>query len=571
MAAKIYQFVKSREEIAVSQQQEFEPREVLPELQQEMLEGLFDRLSPADKVDVLQNKIIPVAYFPHRTLYAAAGELARDAALAEGKRVVAAIGIGQLALATKYKMGAQLLHQATFALRGRFPNKSAFHRITTMQSVWIYGLAMIIGWAFVRMNAELFYALASLITGLFFLAVVSLRALCLLEGKPVQQKYPHILDVDLPVYSVLVPLFRETAILNQLMAALMRLSYPTTKLDIKLILEETDTAMQRAVAALFLPEHFDVIVVPAGKPQTKPRALNYALQFARGNLLTIYDAEDIPEPLQLRKAAEHFAASPKRMACLQAELTFYNPNENWLTRQFTVEYAALFKLLLPAFVREKLPLPLGGTSNHFRSSVLRAVGAWDPYNVTEDADLGIRLARMGYATAMLDSVTYEEASSGFSNWLQQRSRWLKGFLQTWLVHARTPFQLVREIGLYGAFTVHVMTLGVFGSALLHPILLFYTLFKIASGQILSDAPSLLMTSLIGLNLVVFCAGYGISLLVGSKALRRKQIFGWWKILLTMPIYWFLISIAGWCALWQFICRPHHWNKTVHGQSRFQKR
>lgn len=570
MVAQLHQFVQFREEYAASLQQEVEPIEILPELQQETLEDLFDHLSSADKINVLRNKIIPAVTLPHRTLYAAAGELAHALALGQGKHVIAAIGVGQMALAIRHKMGSRLLHHATYALRGRFPHKSAFHRVSGVQAAWFYVLAILLGGAIATLKPELIYASASLISGLFFLSVVSLRVLCLFESKPAHKNHPRIKDADLPVYSVLVPLFRETAVLNQLINALSRLSYPVAKLDIKLILEETDTAMQRAVAALDLPEHFDVIVVPAGKPQTKPRALNYALQFARGNLLTIYDAEDIPEPYQLRKAAEHFAEGPSRLACLQAELAFYNPNENWLTRQFTVEYATLFTLLLPAFVREKLPLPLGGTSNHFRVEILRAVGAWDPFNVTEDADLGIRLACMGYTTAMLDSLTYEEASLGFSNWLQQRSRWLKGFMQTWLVHSREPFRLVRELGLYGTFTVQVMTLGVFASALFHPILLFYTVYKIVTGQIFSAEPTLFMTSLIGLNLVVFTAGYGISLLAGYKALRHKQIFGWWMVLLTMPIYWFLISIAGWCALWQFMCRPHHWNKTVHGQSRFQK-
>jgi glycosyltransferase XagB len=181
-----------------------------------------------------------------------------------------------------------------------------------------------------------------------------------------------------------------------------------------------------------------VIVVPCGLPQTKPRALNYALCFARGSLLTIYDAEDIPDPRQLRRAAAAFAVLPQDTACLQAELVFDNANENWLTRQFTIEYAMLFGMILPALAAHRLPLPLGGTSNHFRIDALRRAGAWDAYNVTEDADLGIRLARLGFDTDTITSCTYEEANVSLRNWMRQRTRWMKGFLATWLVHMREP-------------------------------------------------------------------------------------------------------------------------------------
>ena len=328
--------------------------------------------------------------------------------------------------------------------------------------------------------------------------------------------------------------------------------------------------MQRAVAALELPEFFDIIVVPAGLPQTKPRALNYALQFARGQLLTIYDAEDMPEPMQLRKASAQFANSPHELACLQAELAFYNPNENWLTRQFTVEYATLFKLILPGLASQRLPILLGGTSNHFRISILRELGAWDPFNVTEDADLGLRLARAGYGTAALDSITYEEANPVFGNWLQQRSRWLKGFLQTWLVHMRSPVLLGQEIGFDGFWAMQAMTFGLIVSALFHPFLLGHAAYVILSGTLALQAVNLPMAILAGLNIAVLFAGYAFSIYAGYYALRRKQIKGWWFVLATMPCYWMLMSLAGWMALWQFIFNPFHWNKTTHGLSRFQK-
>ena len=329
--------------------------------------------------------------------------------------------------------------------------------------------------------------------------------------------------------------------------------------------------MQRAVAGIRLPSHFEVIVVPAGKPQTKPRALNYALQFCRGELLTIYDAEDIPEPDQLRKAAEKFAANPPQLACLQAQLVFYNPNENWLTRQFTIEYAMLFSVLLPVLANHRLPLLLGGTSNHFRIEILRQVGAWDPYNVTEDADLGLRLARNGFDTATLNSRTFEEANTRPINWLKQRARWLKGFFGTWLVHMREPRRFLNEVGPAGFWVAQAMTLGVFASALLHPLCLVGSLLLYAFYPLLPEGAGIALTGLAGLNLFILLAGYGVTIAVGLRALRRRGIFGWYLPLATMPFYWLMMSVAAWFALWQFIAAPFHWNKTEHGLSRMQRR
>ena len=188
--------------------------------------------------------------------------------------------------------------------------------------------------------------------------------------------------------------------------------------------------------------------MPDLQPRTKPKALNYALPLARGEYVVIYDAEDRPEPGHLRQALRAFRAGPSNLAAVQARLNLYNTNlyntkENWLTRQFTIEYCALFDGLLPALDRLRLPIPLGGTSNHFRASALRWLMAWDPFNVTEDADLGIRLARYGYRCRMLGSTTYEEAPARPMSWLKQRTRWLKGYMQTWRVHMNHPGALWR--------------------------------------------------------------------------------------------------------------------------------
>jgi cellulose synthase/poly-beta-1,6-N-acetylglucosamine synthase-like glycosyltransferase len=428
---------------------------------------------------------------------------------------------------------------------------------------------MLVAAAALLMPFDGFWPLASLASGLFFLSVVALRLLCLMP--PLRRTPPPepIEERELPPYSVLVPLFRETAVLGQLVGALARLRYPAEKLDIKLILEEEDVAMQAAVAQLLLPPCFDVIVVPAGRPQTKPRALNYALSFCRGELLTIYDAEDIPEPDQLTKAAARFAAAGPELACLQAELTFFNPNENWLARQFTAEYAMLFGRLLPVLADHRLPLPLGGTSNHFRTCALREVGAWDPFNVTEDADLGLRLARHGYETGTLDSVTYEEANTRLMNWMRQRARWLKGFLATWLVHMRDPARLMRELGPAGFWVTQAVTIGVFASALLHPLCLLALLLLAAFHPLLPEEAGPGFIAMAGVNLLVFLAGYGLAIVLTRDALRRRGILGWRGTLATMPFYWLLMSGAAWMALWQFIAAPFHWNKTEHGLSSFQ--
>lgn len=307
-------------------------------------------------------------------------------------------------------------------------------------------------------------------------------------------------------------------------------------------------------------------MVPQGSPQTKPRALNYALQFCHGSLLTIYDAEDVPEPNQLRDVAREFLRTDNTLACLQAQLTAYNPNENWLTRQFTAEYATLFGLILPALAALNLPLTLGGTSNHFRTHILREIGGWDAHNVTEDADLGLRLARLGFRTGVVQSLTHEEANTQLGNWLGQRARWLKGFMQTWLVHMRNPVRTARELGPTGFWTLQALTAGIFFSALFHPFFIALTVWFLVVDQPHASMSTMLLA---GLNLEVFVLGYGVAMLAGAKALRQRGLKGWWFTIATMPFYWVLMSIAAWMAVWQLIFAPFKWNKTEHGLSKLQ--
>ena len=236
-------------------------------------------------------------------------------------------------------------------------------------------------------------------------------------------------DAPLPLYTVLVPLFREAGVVAELLASLRALDYPPDRLEIMLIVEQVDAETQAALGRAALDPHMRVLVVPDGEPRTKPRAIQYALQFAHGDYVVVYDAEDAPEPDQLRRALAALAAGGGRIGCLQAQLNIYNSDATWFTRQFTIEYTALFDCILPALERLQLPVPLGGTSNHFPRAVLDAVGGWDPYNVTEDADLGIRLARNGWHVGVLHSTTWEEAPPTFRIWKGQRTRWLKGWMQ----------------------------------------------------------------------------------------------------------------------------------------------
>lgn len=402
-----------------------------------------------------------------------------------------------------------------------------------------------------------------------FLAVVGVRtvALAMLARRTAPTRTPSALaDADLPVYSVFVPLFDESDVVPALVRALAALDYPTAKVDITLVLEEVDLKTKLALLGLPLPHNFRLIVVPDSQPRTKPKALNYAMQFARGDYVVVFDAEDRPEPNQLRKAVAAFRDGPTSLACVQARLNLYNPRDSWLSRQFTIEYSALFDAILPALAWLRLPVPLGGTSNHFPRALLDAIGGWDPFNVTEDADLGIRLARLGYTTEILDSTTWEEAPVTFAQWLPQRTRWLKGWYQTYLVHNRRPRRLLADLGVRQMLGFQVFLGGIILSTLVHPfvyVLLALTLFG-HDGVVppaLIEGPALWIASMVTLGV-----GYGSAIAVGVIAGRRRGHGLAWSALF-MPLYWLLVSLAAYRALWQLWRDPFLWEKTKHGKTR----
>lgn len=373
-----------------------------------------------------------------------------------------------------------------------------------------------------------------------------------------------LVDRDLPVYTVLVPMYREARVLPLLARALKGLDYPASKVEVKLVLEENDDETIEAAKALNLPGNFEIIRVPESQPKTKPKACNYALQFCRGEFLTIYDAEDQPEADQLKKAVLAFRTAEPNLACVQGRLNYFNRGENWLTKMFTLEYSQWFDFMLPGLDRLKVPIPLGGTSNHFKLAALRHVNGWDPYNVTEDADLGVRLAQEGYTVGVINSTTYEEANGVLPSWIKQRSRWIKGYMQTWLVHMRHPVQLYKSIGPVGFFAFHFFIGAPAFTVLLNPILWAITLMVFVTqtqpfGWLFPEP----FGTMAVFNLVV---GNLFLIYFGVVAALKRRYFDLVLVGVTLPLYWVLHSIAGYKALKQLISNPHYWEKTEHGTS-----
>lgn len=366
----------------------------------------------------------------------------------------------------------------------------------------------------------------------------------------------------LPVYSVLVPLFKETSVLDDLIAHLSRLEYPREHLQILLLLEEDDHDMVKAVQSRTLPAHMQVILVPPSLPRTKPKALNHGLQFVKGEYCAVYDAEDNPDPFQLLKAIAAFQQADDRVACVQGMLAYHNPRQNMLTRFFAAEYASWFRLYIPGLSTTNLLFLLGGTSNHFRTAILRELGGWDAYNVTEDADLGVRLARAGYTVKAIASITWEEANSHPWNWVRQRSRWIKGYMQTYLTHMRDPGRLWAELGTRRFLAFQIMVGVAPLSNLLNPVLWAMTIIYWVTRSPFIE--SLFPGPLFYLGAVLLFAGNLISVYVQLNGAMIQQEYASVKWMLFCHIYWLLMSIAAWRAFYQLLVKPHYWEKTHHG-------
>jgi cellulose synthase/poly-beta-1,6-N-acetylglucosamine synthase-like glycosyltransferase len=458
-----------------------------------------------------------------------------------------------------------LTRSALTDLADRRPDCSAKTVVTGWQgyALGVVSVAMPVAFIFFPSGAPL---ALHLFFSLLFLACVVLRVAALSWTPPLPRHYQECTPPDLPVYSVLVALYREANVVPDLLLALSRLQWPRSKLEIKLVCEADDLETIEAINAHPLRSYVEVVAVPPGQPRTKPKALAYALPLVSGEFVVLYDAEDRPHPQQLMEAWQRFRASGPYLACLQASLEISNRGETMISRMFAFEYAALFRRLLPWLASKGVMLPLGGTSNHFRASALAEVGGWDPYNVTEDADLGLRLARFGYQVGTICCPTLEDGPEDFKTWRPQRTRWFKGWMQTWLVHMRNPRRLAGDLEPMSFWVAQILFAGMAVSALAHPILLLtiaWLTMHIAAGLPLSAWQS----SLLWIDSVNIALGYASFMALGAMGLQRHEKEGLWKVYLFTPVYWAMLSYAAWWALFQLFRRPHHWDKTPHHSAR----
>jgi hypothetical protein len=474
----------------------------------------------------------------------------------------------------------------------RSPDESAHKVLFQNQKYWIIGVLLAI-LAAALVSSVLTFAILFAAVNIAYFIINPLKIYISVRGFQrsnitciTPEQVSEAKSEDLPVYTVLVPVFHEAKVLPQVMWNLYQMDYPKRKLDVKILIEEKDeeTLEEARSLGLFgepkrlaegIPaedyreflEVFDPVIIPEADITTKPRACNYGLLRAKGKYCVIFDAEDNPDKDQIKKAAIAFSCANENIACLQSKLNFYNASENLLTRWFSIEYSYWYDFYLEGLDRVDCPIPLGGTSNHFRIDQLRELGGWDPYNVTEDADLGLRIARRQLKTAMLECYTYEEATLKVWSWIKQRSRWFKGHTQTYLVHMRHPLKLLRDLG-WRKFLLFQFTFG--GSIfmpLINPVLWGITAISIFAPWAFSSLYLLPIQSICTFNLVVGNSAY---LLLYVAACIRKNKLRSIPLALTMPAYWMLISVAAWRGLKQLITKPFYWEKTQHGVSETTK-
>ncbi len=458
--------------------------------------------------------------------------------------------------------------ESTMGLFFRKPEESAMETFTKGQLILIYALLSIFLFCFLLWARETLIVLFFLIN-VFYVFSLGFKLVAAVLGarteilQQVTDEEAAALDEKtLPIYTLLLPMYKEPEVVKHLIAGIMEMDYPLEKLDVKILLEEEDAETYEAVRSLRPPSNFEIVRVPYSIPKTKPKACNYGLLFARGEYLTIYDAEDIPEKNQLRKVIAAFRKGPSNMICVQAALNYFNSEQNLLTRMFTLEYSYWFDYMLPGIEALGMPIPLGGTSNHFRTEMLRLLGGWDPFNVTEDADLGIRASAHRMWVSTINSTTFEEANSHTGNWIRQRSRWIKGYMQTYLVHMRNPLRLLRTVGFRSFLGVQLLIGGTFITFLLNPILWgLFILWVFYRPLWMESVFPIWILTISTLNLIV---GNAMGIYLNMLAVFRRKLFRLTFYSLLNPFYWILHSIAAYKALWQLFTKPFFWEKTVHG-------
>lgn len=460
---------------------------------------------------------------------------------------------------------SRLVARAVGTVLDRDPVHSAAWTVSTGQVVMLVVVAL----AWIAAAADLSRDLLAAFTAAFL--VIGLFRAHVAEALPMPPPAEPLADEALPRIAVLVPLHREAEVVDDLVAALARLDYPADRLVLRLVVEADDAETIAAAEAAVATTPIEVIAVPPARPRTKPKALDFALLCVDAPFVTVFDAEDRPDPDQLRRAAAAFAAGGPRLGVVQAalEIDHADGDRPWLVRQFEIEYAMLFHGLLPWLARHRLFLPLGGTSNHFRRAALDDIGGWDPHNVTEDADVAVRLMRRGWTSDVLAASTLEEAPLDLAAWHAQRVRWVKGWMQTWLVHMRRPWRFHREVGFLQAAAFHVVLAGQLASIFVFaPSLALFLAKAIGLLPLFADRDFLgdlvLVSSLMGL-----ATGVAGSLVLARRVadrdtpLRRARTLRLFD-LVTMPFYWCLISFAAYRAFVELGFAPHRWNKTAHG-------
>lgn len=480
--------------------------------------------------------------------------------------------------------------QALLDLYYRNPEESAHQVLARSQKAMLITIPILAAAAFATEFQLTFIVLFSIINAVYFI-LNPIKFYISLKSLGWQSKVPNksssnrddMNDGELPTYTVLVPVYHESQVLLQVMKNIYKTDYPKSKLEAKILIEEKDkeTLQEAKRIGLFgrtpqrneketnesdieFLEIFEPVIIPKADITTKPRACNYGLIRANGDYCVIYDAEDNPDPDQLRKAANTFSRSDDDIVCLQSRLNFYNANENLLTRFFSIEYTYWYNYYLEGLDQVNAPIPLGGTSNHFRTKQLRDLGSWDPYNVTEDADLGIRISRSNLKTEMMDSQTYEEAPVKVTSWIKQRSRWYKGHLQTYLVHMRHPTKLKEDMG-WKRFLLFQTTFGAaIFMALINPILWLFTLITVIFPRTFDYLYFFPIQQICIFNLIV---GNITFILMYFIACLKEKKYSYTLLSFLTPAYWILISIGAWRGLIQLITRPFQWEKTEHGVSK----
>ncbi len=450
------------------------------------------------------------------------------------------------------------------------PEKTALNNVTSIQKLFLIMLSSIIIFRIFTSPITTIITLLGVLSAIYFLDVVFHLYLIVKslgadpDIKIDDEEIANLNDHQLPIYTILCPLYREASVIHKFINAIEKLSWPKDKLDVILLLEEDDGETLNAISMLNLPIYIRTVIVPQTQPKTKPKACNYGLSLSQGEYVVVYDAEDEPEPLQLKKAYLGFQKVENNVICLQAKLNYYNADQNLLTKLFTAEYSLWFDIVLPGLQNIETIIPLGGTSNHFKLIDLKKVEGWDAFNVTEDADLGVRLFKAGYKTAIIDSTTYEEANSQIINWIRQRSRWIKGYIQTYFVNMRNPAVFFGNYGIH-AWIFQLLMGGKIAFCFLNPILWimtisYFALYNLVGPTIESIYPAYIfyfaLVSLVFGNFMFFYV-YMIGCAKRSQWSLLKNLF-------FLPVYWLLTSVAAFVALYQFIVKPHYWEKTIHG-------